>query len=140
MANSFEGGTWGCEKIRGRSFLLHFYVEVFQNLYRGYMRCPPPPLPSPLCASMFNIMQPKQFLYSEYKGSIFLAFLIIIINRFSLRRRSYSCKVFYGENADLNLTLSNRSFKTLILFEFKNLAKIPFYFQRLLGVKLTVRS
>jgi hypothetical protein len=34
---------WG-----GGSFLLHFYVEVFQNLYRGYMRCPPPPL----CASM----------------------------------------------------------------------------------------
>ncbi len=36
-------GTWGCEKIRrGGSFLWHFYVEVFQNLYRGYMRCPPP--------------------------------------------------------------------------------------------------
>ncbi len=35
LANSFEGGTWGCEKIRGGSFLLHFYVEVFQNLYRG---------------------------------------------------------------------------------------------------------
>jgi hypothetical protein len=29
----------------GGSFLLHFYVEVFKNLYRGYMRGPlPPPL------------------------------------------------------------------------------------------------
>ena len=36
LANSFEGGTWGYEKISGGgSFLLHFYVEVFQNLYRG---------------------------------------------------------------------------------------------------------
>jgi hypothetical protein len=45
LANSFEGGTWGCEKISGGSFLLHFYVENFQNLYRGYMRCPPSPPP-----------------------------------------------------------------------------------------------
>ncbi len=46
----FWRGTWGCEKISGGgSFLLHFYVEVFKNLYTGFMRCPPPP---PLCASM----------------------------------------------------------------------------------------
>ena len=31
-------------KSGGGSFLLHFYVEVFQNLYRGYMRCPLPPV------------------------------------------------------------------------------------------------
>ncbi len=31
----------------GGSFLLHFYVEVFKNLDRGYMRCPPPPSPPP---------------------------------------------------------------------------------------------
>ncbi len=37
-------------KLEGGSFLLHFYVEVFQNLFRGYMRCPPS---TPLCASMF---------------------------------------------------------------------------------------
>jgi hypothetical protein len=29
LANFFEGGTWGCEKIRGVGVLLHFYVEVF---------------------------------------------------------------------------------------------------------------
>jgi hypothetical protein len=29
LANSFEGFTWGCEKIRGGGrVLLHFYVEV----------------------------------------------------------------------------------------------------------------
>jgi hypothetical protein len=52
LANSFEGGTWGCEKISGGggSFLLHFYVEVFKNIYRGYVRCPPSP--PPLCVSM----------------------------------------------------------------------------------------
>ncbi len=31
LANSFEGGTWGCEKIRGGYVLLHFYVKVFQK-------------------------------------------------------------------------------------------------------------
>jgi hypothetical protein len=31
LANSFEGGTWGCEKVRGGHVLLHFYVEVFQK-------------------------------------------------------------------------------------------------------------
>jgi hypothetical protein len=31
LANYFEGGTWGCEKIRGGRVLLHFYVEVFQK-------------------------------------------------------------------------------------------------------------
>jgi hypothetical protein len=33
LVNSFEGGTWGCEKIRGEGgrVLLHFYVEVFQK-------------------------------------------------------------------------------------------------------------
>ncbi len=31
LANSFEGGTGGCEKIRGGRVLLHFYVEVFQK-------------------------------------------------------------------------------------------------------------
>ncbi len=31
LANSFEGGTRGCEKIRGGRVLLHFYVEVFQK-------------------------------------------------------------------------------------------------------------
>ncbi len=58
LANYFEGGTWGCEKISGGggSFLLHFYVEVFKNLYRGYMRCPPtsPPLPPPVCIYVGN--------------------------------------------------------------------------------------
>ncbi len=56
LANSFEAGTWGCEKIRGWGggrVLLHFYVEVFQKPFWGYMRCPlPPPLPPPpLCSS-----------------------------------------------------------------------------------------
>ena len=32
LENSFEGGTWGCEKIRGGGrVLLHFDVEVFQK-------------------------------------------------------------------------------------------------------------
>ena len=32
FSNSFEGGTWGCEKIQGVSYffvLLHFYDKVF---------------------------------------------------------------------------------------------------------------
>ncbi len=52
LANPFEGGTWGCEKIRGGRVLLHFYVEVFQKSLKGYMRRP---LPPPLCASMIQI-------------------------------------------------------------------------------------
>jgi hypothetical protein len=38
LANSFEGGTWGCEIIGGGGpggawdpVLLHFYVEFFQK-------------------------------------------------------------------------------------------------------------
>ena len=31
LANSFEGGSWGSEKIKGGRVLLHFYVEVFQK-------------------------------------------------------------------------------------------------------------
>ncbi len=51
FSNSFEGGTWGCEKIwEGGvlyfSLLLYFYDPIFQSLLRGYMRCPP------LCVSM----------------------------------------------------------------------------------------
>jgi len=49
FSNSFEGGTWGWEKIwKGVLYfrvLLHFYDPIFQSLLRGYMRCPPrPPL------------------------------------------------------------------------------------------------
>jgi hypothetical protein len=29
----------------------NFYVEVFKNLYKGYMRCTPSPLSSPLSPS-----------------------------------------------------------------------------------------
>jgi hypothetical protein len=49
LANSFEGGTWGCEKIRGGRVLLHFHVEVFQKyLYWVHEVTPLPPLP-PVC-------------------------------------------------------------------------------------------
>jgi hypothetical protein len=58
LANSFEGGIWGCEKISGGVLFLHLYVEVFKNLYRGYMRCPPPPL----CASMTRYFNFSIFL------------------------------------------------------------------------------
>jgi hypothetical protein len=45
----FLGGYLGFweNQCGGGSFLLHFYVEVFKILYRGYMRCPP--LPPPVC-------------------------------------------------------------------------------------------
>ena len=47
LANSFEGGTWGCEKIRGGGcVLLHFYVEAFQKSLLGVHEVPP------LCAPM----------------------------------------------------------------------------------------
>ncbi len=42
----FWEGYLGLWENQGGSFLLHFYVEVFKNLYMGYMRCPPP-LPPP---------------------------------------------------------------------------------------------
>jgi hypothetical protein len=31
LENSFEGGTSGCEKIKGSRVLLHFYVVDFQK-------------------------------------------------------------------------------------------------------------
>jgi hypothetical protein len=33
-------------------FYCIFMWKFFKNLYRGYMRCPPPPLSPALCASM----------------------------------------------------------------------------------------
>jgi hypothetical protein len=56
FANSFEGGTWGCEKLRrgeGR-VLLHFYVEVFQKSLYGVHEVPPPPSPPPPQWSFIN--------------------------------------------------------------------------------------
>ncbi len=47
FANSFEGSTWGCEKIRGVVSYCIFMWKFFRNLYRGYLRCNP--LPSPVC-------------------------------------------------------------------------------------------
>jgi hypothetical protein len=42
FSNSFEGGTWGFEKIwEGVLYfrvLLHFYDPIFRSLLRGYMR------------------------------------------------------------------------------------------------------
>jgi hypothetical protein len=59
VGNPGGGGTWFFwqillrgvlgvvrKSVGGKSFLLHFYVEVFKNLYRGYMRCLPSP---PVC-------------------------------------------------------------------------------------------
>ncbi len=51
FSNSFEKGTWGCEKIwEGVLYfhdLLHFYDPIFLSLLKGYMRCPL--LPPPVC-------------------------------------------------------------------------------------------
>jgi hypothetical protein len=52
LTNSFEGLTCVVKNQWKGSLLLHFYVEVFKNLYRGYMRCTPSPPSRPLCASM----------------------------------------------------------------------------------------
>jgi hypothetical protein len=51
LANSVEGVLGVVRKSVRGSFLSHFYVEVFKNLYRGYMRCPPPP--SPPCVHLW---------------------------------------------------------------------------------------
>ena len=48
LPNSFQGGTWGCEKIRGVVFYCIFIGKFFKNLYRGFMRCPPLS-PHPVC-------------------------------------------------------------------------------------------
>jgi hypothetical protein len=85
LANSFEGGTWGCEKIRGVVFYCIFMWKFFKNLYRGYMGCPPSPLsPLPcvqLCANI--LMNPSDAklrsdvkllcLYHNLTSKIYLA-------------------------------------------------------------------
>ncbi len=50
--NSFEGGTWGCQKIyRGPLFhvLLHFYGQTFRTL-----RPLPPPHSVHLCSKLYS--------------------------------------------------------------------------------------
>ena len=53
LANSFEGGTWGCEKIRGGSCFISFLCGNFSKIFiGGTWGAPPPPIPPPLCAPM----------------------------------------------------------------------------------------
>ena len=67
LANSFDGGTWGCEKIRGGVvFYCIFMWKFFKNLYREYMRCPPP-LP-PVC------------IYVPSPLSIFIDYILMFSN------------------------------------------------------------
>jgi hypothetical protein len=51
----------------GGSFLLHFYVEVFQNLYRGYMRCPPPLPCVHLCLERWSSLPLHSPLIHHYR-------------------------------------------------------------------------
>ncbi len=53
------------KSVRG-SLLLHFYVEVFQNLYRGYMRCPHSPLSSPPVCIYGLVAVAQTILYNKY--------------------------------------------------------------------------
>jgi hypothetical protein len=51
LANSFEEGTWGCEKIRGVVFYCILMWIFFKNFNRGVhvYEVPPSPLSNPVC-------------------------------------------------------------------------------------------
>jgi len=51
LANSFEGGTWGCEEISGVCVFIAFLCGSFQKSLKGVHEVPPSP---PLCASMIG--------------------------------------------------------------------------------------
>jgi hypothetical protein len=57
------------KSVGGGVVLLHFYVEVFKNLYRGYMRCPP--LLPPVCIYVWNIFWPSDVTKSYYSIFVF---------------------------------------------------------------------
>ncbi len=80
FAKFFWGGYLGLwENQWGGSFLLHFYVELFRNLYRGYMRCPPSLL-SPPCVHLCSTSKPPN---SEFPLTIFRPLILcIIINKY----------------------------------------------------------
>ena len=67
LANSFERGTWSCEKIRGGRVLLHFYVEVFQKSLWGEVHEAPPSPSPPLCASIIIMSLKKQVALSGFQ-------------------------------------------------------------------------
>ncbi len=69
LANYFEGVTWGCEKIRGGHFLLHFYVEVFQKSLWGEVHEAPPSPSPPLCASMVMLNDDSFFSFAGTRGT-----------------------------------------------------------------------
>jgi hypothetical protein len=60
LANSFEGGTWGCEKISEGSCFNAFLLEVFQKSLKGVHEVPPLS-PPPVCIyesiNIFTVFQ-----------------------------------------------------------------------------------
>ncbi len=66
LANSFEGGTWGFEKIRGGvMFCCIFMWKIFKNLYRGYTRCP---LSPPVC--IYDSMTTSTKLKDQFESTL----------------------------------------------------------------------
>ena len=51
LANSFEGGTWGCEKIREGLCFIAFLCGSFSKIFIGGTWGAPPP-PSPPCVHL----------------------------------------------------------------------------------------
>jgi hypothetical protein len=66
LANSFEGGTWGCEKIRGGgscfiAFLCGSFSKIFIGGTWGAPLPPlPPPGPPPVCIYDGKIICPER--------------------------------------------------------------------------------